>query len=304
MSLRIPRSRIVLGVVLAGVAVVLVTLARLVSGPPHPFQSAIALQQLDRLRELVDAGNDVNAIMPNGDQPLHYACRLAKVKAARALLELGADPAGHSAAGRTPWEDMWHDGRNGHFTSMQSEVLNALVEFGFVPTGPTGPEGATLLHCVAARTRNESLITRLVNDQGYDVAAVDDYGWTPLHAAANGRNYEGCKALLALGADVNAESTRTKENEALKEYLRVKDLNRGINAGDGIPLSTDFVKDLPGSVNRSYYRYDSGSRPLDVASKRLRRMEPDLPRLLEQQGGTRNTLVQNKIEDDSPPPPR
>ena len=267
-------------------------------GPPDPIQSAIALEDLDKLEQATKV-RDVNARLPGGDTALHYACGLAKVKAVRALLELGADPAVKNAAGRTPWDEMWFRRQGGRFTERESETLALLVEFGCRPTEPVGSESQTLLHQVAAHTQSSELIRRLVEGAGQDVAAVDDYGWTPLHAAANGRNAEGCKALIELGADVQAETTQTKENEALKEYRRLLEINRGINAGDGIPLATEQVNNLPGSIYHKYYRYEAGSRPLDVTSITRRRMEPDLRKLLASYGATSNEHVQNEIEDDN-----
>ncbi len=291
----------IITVVLAVVAgmFVLSLVMRAISGPPDPLVSAIAMENEDKLRQLIADGHDLNAILPNGETPLHVACRLAKVDSVKMLLELNADPAGKNMVGRSPWEEMWQRMEDREFTTLQSRVLAALVAAGYRPTTPSGPENQSLLHLVAAQTRSAELIELLVEEQAHSLTAVDNFGWTPLHAAAHGRNYEGCQALAELGADVNAETTKTKENEAVKAYLEYEHENIGVDDGNVRSQAREYAKRFPGDLNKSYYFYQVGSRPIDLAPRKLKRLEKNVRKLLDSYGAKPSEHVENTHIDDS-----
>ena len=62
--------------------------------------------------------------------------------------------------------------------------------------------GWTSLHFAAARNKPEAVA--LLLDRGADIEARDDYEWTPLHVAAMGNNPEVVALLLDRGADIEA----------------------------------------------------------------------------------------------------
>ena len=70
--------------------------------------------------------------------------------------------------------------------------------------------GTKLIHS-AARCGHSDLVEYLVEQQGSDVNAKDDDGWTPLHHATY-INYklDTVKALVSLGADIHAKVSVSK----------------------------------------------------------------------------------------------
>jgi cytohesin len=62
----------------------------------------------------------------------------------------------------------------------------------------------TPLHSATAGGHTE--IAELLIDNGADVNANEDYGWTPLHNAASEGHMEVAELLIAKGADVNAKN--------------------------------------------------------------------------------------------------
>eukprot|EP00613_Pedinella_sp_CCMP2098_P034427 CAMPEP_0171744122 /NCGR_PEP_ID=MMETSP0991-20121206/37313_1 /TAXON_ID=483369 /ORGANISM="non described non described, Strain CCMP2098" /LENGTH=213 /DNA_ID=CAMNT_0012343215 /DNA_START=121 /DNA_END=762 /DNA_ORIENTATION=- len=63
--------------------------------------------------------------------------------------------------------------------------------------------GATPLH-VCGMSRQGQLSAAVLLEAGADVAAVDTYGFQPLHRMASNNLADGAKALLEAGADSNA----------------------------------------------------------------------------------------------------
>ena len=120
---------------------------------------------LEQEKELLDASN------LDDETALHFACRVANIKAVRILIEAGA---------RFDIQD-----RNGEYAIhtacryagvMSSlDVVKYLVEIG-CPLDIIGPYNQKPLH-IAARFRNLALVEFIV-DQGVDVNDCDSDGWT------------------------------------------------------------------------------------------------------------------------------
>ena len=238
--------------------------------PPTPedeYRRALRWTDVDAVRGLLDAGRDPNHRFADGARPLHVVAssKAAKAATARLLIEAGADVNAVDGDGKTAWELRW--GRDDRRASEDdAAVLLALLDGGFGPPAATFDGGRTLLHAAAARLPSARMMTVLISDHGYEVDARDDDGWTPLHVAAHENNAEAAEGLLQAKADPNAETTKTV-GETSKRGER-----------------TDWR-----------WRYEAGSRPLDVRRRSTpSRFDADVADVLEQYGATKNPAVDNR----------
>ncbi len=238
-------------------------------GPQTPedrFRSALRRGDVEAVEKAL--GEGMSPVDPlRGDPPLHVvaASHTAEAELIGLLVEKGADPAGLDDEGRTPWDVVWEE-NVGAITSRESMVLIALIDAGFRPPDVPGPRGEGLLHRVAEKSQSVRLVELLVKEHGLAVDARDEFGWTPLHYAAHAWNEAGVVALLQLGADPNAESTKPWER----------------------------TRQVKGSTTVDF-RYAAGSRPLDVLHAKDRsRGEADVREPLREYGGKENPAVENR----------
>ena len=232
----------------------LLFLASCKSNPEAKLHRAAFLGRVDEMKTLMDQGFDVNKNV-DGETPFHRAVKGGHVDALTLLVEKGADTMAKDSKGRDAWDLAWNS-KQAFIGNNDAVTLAFLLEHGY-------PGRITLLEA-AGKADNALLMKRLI-DGGEDVAQTDEYGWTPLHHAAYHSRAESCLGLLQAGADPNAEST----NELSK--LRA--------GGD--------------DSNYHAYRYEVGSRPLDVASYGSARSGKSVHKVLEEWGGTENPEVDN-----------
>ncbi|GLE05101.1 hypothetical protein PINS_up014085 [Pythium insidiosum] len=140
------------------------------------------------VRQLIDAGADVDATTSSGETPLHTAVLHGHVEAVQTLLEAGADIAATTDEGATP---LHLAARDGHV-----DILEALLDRG-AELSAQDVDGRTPLHTAAffdesaarfARGDHDSQVTvvdRLLR-RGADACARDAHGNTPLHVAQAG----------------------------------------------------------------------------------------------------------------------
>lgn len=131
--------------------------------------------------------------------------------------------------------------------------------------GPSlrGLDGTTYLHEAARKVDNSRLIALLI-ESGIDPTARDRNGWTPLHFAANRGHRGNTEALLSAKADPNAESTKLWEDAEVD------------------PEGAEYVR----------FRFQAGTRPLDVAGTGSARSPPTSD-VLKKWGATKNPTVDN-----------
>ena len=138
-----------------------------------PLMRAVARDDVDLAAILLAAGADLEATGPENLRPIHVAAVSGANETATLLLESGADPARRSISGMNALD---HAAANGSV-----EVIETLVEFGLDPNGGSG-----------------------VVTQGHGYPR--DRGSPPLSIAVRAGELEAARALLELGADVNARS--------------------------------------------------------------------------------------------------
>lgn len=211
-----------------------------------------------RVETALRHGINVNQIV-DGKTALHAAVDAGKPENVVFLLSKGADLAAVDSNGRTAWQALWEE-KKGSLNKAEGECAVALLEGG---VKPGELEGTTYLHEAADKVDNLTLITLLL-ESGVDVNARDRYGWTPLHFAARKPNFDNVEALLKAKADPNAESTEIWE---------------------------DAFVDAEGAET-VHFRYQAGTRPLDIA-RHPTRGEKSVPALLRERGAKENPSVKN-----------
>ncbi|MGI9395342.1 MAG: ankyrin repeat domain-containing protein [Boseongicola sp.] len=145
--------------------------------------------EISKIRELLDAGANVNEADPNGT-PLAWALFGRQVDAAILLLEYGADP-NQRVSGPTPLEAA---ARLGHL-----ELVTVMLSAGADPNvfDKQSPLGA-------AAKKNDTQLAELLIEYGADPDGRVSQGLTPLHIAAESGGIQVARLLVEHGANVNA----------------------------------------------------------------------------------------------------
>ena len=148
------------------------------------------------VRELLDAGADVNARQPDGATALHWAAHWDDAELASLLLHAGADVDADGAYGVTPLSLA--------AANASASLVELLLDAGADPNAARDSGETPLMR--AAATGSVAGVRALLA-AGAKVDAADPVGaQTPLMLAASGRHADVLAVLLAHGADVEARS--------------------------------------------------------------------------------------------------
>ncbi|MBC7806161.1 MAG: ankyrin repeat domain-containing protein [Akkermansiaceae bacterium] len=170
------------------------------------LNTAIWREDLDVVRQLLDAGADPNGSTPDNFTPLRSAASRGFAAAIRLLLERGADP---HAAKRFPNDGSYLQNAA---QSGSVEAVRLLIDAG-LSIHEIGSYGWTPLAAAATQNRsipearNAAVVAELIA-RGSDVNTRDKYEKTPLHQAAQFTFAEAIRLLIASGADPNAVDKR------------------------------------------------------------------------------------------------
>jgi len=112
--------------------------------------------------------------------------------------------------------------------NLERDALGFVVEAGTTRRGraPREPDGGELTALVYAARSGSLEAARVLLDAGADVNQVTRYGWSPLLAATQNRNYQFAKFLIEHGADVNLA------NKGHWTPLYLATDNRNLEGGD------------------------------------------------------------------------
>jgi ankyrin repeat protein len=151
------------------------------------FVAYVIKRDVDTAKLFLDAGIDPNARGGEADQtPLVYAAGRGDLEMTRVLLEVGADPDFET------WDKpLVTSAREGH-----EDIVRFLLEKGADVNGRELGFGTTALY--AASEKGRTGIVRILLENGADVNLEEEYGATPLTAAASGGHTE------IVRTDVNA----------------------------------------------------------------------------------------------------
>ena len=175
--------------------------------PESPVADAAMQGNIETVRSLLRAGEDVNATQPDGMTALHWAA----VKNSPAMVELlvyaGANVASTTRlGGYTPLHLASREG--------MSDAVQALLDAGSAP-GTMTSTGVSAIHLAAQAGRPDPI--RALLEHGADVDARDTYaGRTPLIFATGQSRVDAMQASTEGGADITLTTT-VKDYPAIGE---------------------------------------------------------------------------------------
>ncbi len=215
--------------------------------PVPPLIEATRDGDLDRIRDLVRSGADVNAAEGDGMTALHWAAHLNHVETAEILIFAGARLEPRTRiGGYTP---LLVAARIG-----SAEVIEVLLAAGADPAVRTTTGGTSALH-FAADAGNPRAVELLVR-AGVEIDAPEDHwGHTPLMMAAAQGRLEAVRALLSAGAEVSLVNravdmaTRQREDQQLRQLRNrqvtfQEELERDTRAATA-PLVEETEEEVP-----------------------------------------------------------
>lgn len=175
-------------------------------GVEPTMHHAAAAGDLDRLRELLDAGAEAGPARLPGQTPLHSAVMGGSPDSVALLVENGADV--HARM-------HWHDGP--HYTPLamlaragtdatRAVIARTLLDAGADVDTPAGTFGGTLLHEAIALGDLELASTLL--DHAADVNRQDHAGNTPLHKAISRGPIAMVELVLDHGPDLTLRTRK------------------------------------------------------------------------------------------------
>jgi ankyrin repeat protein len=150
-------------------------------------------------RMLIERGADPTAQNKHGQTPLHLASQWGKVDVARMLIEHGADPTAQNRHEETPLHMA--------LQRRQVDVALMLIERGADLTAQNR-DGETLLHLASQWGQVD--VSRMLIEHGADATAQNKRGETPLHLASQEGDVGVARILIERGADVTAQNNDGK----------------------------------------------------------------------------------------------
>ncbi len=200
-----------------------------------PLHNAARIGDIQKVKELLSKGADVNAANIHGDTALHEACKRADKELIALLLIKGANV---NAQGFDLYTPLHLAAGVGHKPVVQLLLengadINAKTREGQIPATIAMyknnrriadlliPDDSNITIHLAAYLGDVEKTKSLIED-GVDINSQDENGYTPLHRAAQSGSIEVAQLLIASGADVNTKGLlgRAPLHEAARSGLK------------------------------------------------------------------------------------
>jgi hypothetical protein len=182
------------------------------SGPEYEgaIMTAVQNDDLDEVRRLIAAGEDVNRAEDDDTTPLFLAVKYGNLEMVRLLIDFGAKVNVRNDEKQTPLMMLDEDA--------SLELVELLLRNG-AKVNRVAENGDTAL-IRAAREAKPEVLHALI-DAGAELDAQNDEGVTALMNAADNENLENVRVLLLAGADVNL---RDKEGDNAWDYTAEEEI--------------------------------------------------------------------------------
>jgi ankyrin repeat protein len=158
--------------------------------------------ELDRVKEALRAGADVNAKGKGGSTALGWAASKGYEDMVRLLIKTGADIEWEAPQGQTALHVAAHQG--------QAEVIRILLSSGAdvnqkikSTTAPKHYQGATALFMAVENNKADAI--QVLLQSGANVNSTNSFGVTPLMFSLDSETLEPLRTLIEAGADLNAK---------------------------------------------------------------------------------------------------
>ncbi len=174
-----------------GVVAIMSTTLQLVE-PDNPLTIAVDDEDLEKARDLIAAGEDVNRAEEDGSTPLFAAVRSGNLEMVRLLIDFGAKVNARNEEKETPLMMLDEDS--------PVEMVELLIRSG-AKVNRVAENGDTALIRAAKGARTE--ILKALIDAGAELDVRNKEGVTALMNAADDENLENVRILVLAGADVN-----------------------------------------------------------------------------------------------------
>ncbi len=223
------------------------------------------------VRNMLDAGCDVDARARWGETPLHEAAKYYRAEIAQILIDAGAK-VDFQNRGYAPLHYVsYRSGVSISDRQRREDTVRVLLGANANVKLRTS-SGLTPLHMAAGLNVSEEtselwhdafgVVIRMLVDAGADVDAKDNYGKTPLHEVSDSnRPADAIRALVKAGADVNAKS-----NNGNTPLHTAVSISRHTASGVDASSNVDAVRALVKAGANVNAKNNSGSTPLHNAT--------------------------------------
>jgi ankyrin repeat protein len=172
--------------------------------------------ELDKVKNYIRKGTDVNTVDSFGATPLHYAAVRGSKEVVEFLIASGADINAKKKSGDTPlhWAAISGSKDVVELLVDNGANINAKGQWDYTPIFYAAWSG--IIEVVELLVENlhyradkdNRYMAEFLIIKGADVQAKDRWGWTPLHCAVDEGNRGLARLLIAKGAEVNTKTNK------------------------------------------------------------------------------------------------
>ncbi len=221
-----------------------------------PLHIAAQKSKVEIVKLLLEKGAKIDKQSKNKNTALHFA--VDNFMNSYEVMQLLLQEKANFKLKNTEEKDIWeyiYDQKKGAFFEKESDLLTLLMRYGYFPDTTRNEIKQSVFHKLCERSESPQITEFFVEKYNLNPNDTDANGWTPLHYAAKGGNYEVARILIKNGANINAQTIHQVGSKSSKP---------------------------------SRYSYPIGSTPMDIYKKQTHsKLDKSLTPLFEKNGGKR-----------------